>query len=56
MTEEKKGKGKKWLTLVKKVALPTVTAVGIAAVDVGILNGLLGATVKAVLQSLQVAA
>ncbi|WP_373474144.1 hypothetical protein [Sphingorhabdus lacus] len=52
---EQKGKSK-WLTLVKKVVVPAVTAVGIAAVDVGLLNGLLGQTVKLVLQSLQVVA
>ena len=55
MTEQKKEKSK-WLMLVKKVAVPLVTATGIAAVDVGLLNGSLGLLVKAVLQSVQLAA
>lgn len=52
MTEQKKEKNK-WLSVLKKAAVPVVAAVGIAAVDVGLLKGSLGAQVKAVLENVQ---
>lgn len=52
MAVKKKGTNV-WLTLGKQVALPIITAVGIAVVDVGLLSGHLGLAVKSLLLSLQ---
>lgn len=55
MTEERK-EGPKWHTNAKRVALPVLTSLVIAAVDLGLLQGALGQALKAAMQSLQLVA